>query len=40
MKITFKMNYSIFDDVLQYIPNHLNTIQDSKYKDNELCDSI
>ena len=40
MKITFKMNYSIFDDVLQYIPNHLNTIQDSKYTDNELCDSI
>jgi tRNA(Ile)-lysidine synthetase-like protein len=34
------MNYNNFTDVLQYIPNHQNTIQDSKYKDNELCDSI
>ena len=34
------MNYNIFNDVLQYIPNDQNTIQNSQYKDNELSKSI
>lgn len=34
------MNYNIFSDVLEYIPNHQNTIPNSQYKDNALCKSI
>jgi len=34
------MNYNNFNDVLQYIPNHQNTIHNSQYKDNDLSKSI
>lgn len=34
------MNFNNFIDVLQYIPNHENTIQNSQYKENELSKSL